>query len=285
MNNIMKWNSCIAIALCLFFAGCASLTDVQNYANESAKLSGYMELTDRFHDTYQREKAFVGPGTHCDSKKAQEHNALREKVYPDLKNMHLLLEAYMTTLAALAGDETFDIAKSTDGLAETIKKHPDLGVGTDQVDAYSGLFNVITNITTTWFQQKAIREMVTSADPYVQKLLEGMQTMLDVYEIHRNKEQGCIVDFLKQESTVAMQSQETMLVGVLAKEMALTKAAEYAANKDAIEKTKKGIEAMASGHGKLKDNVNSLSSDELTETLRMLSDQIRVARKAINGLS
>lgn len=285
MNGVVKLKIYIAMALCLFLVGCASLQDVQNYASESAKLSSYKDLTDRFRDTYERESPFVGPGTDCDSKRAQEQDALRKSAYPDLIKMHDRMALYMATLAILAGDNTFDITQPITDLSDSIKKHPGFGIGTDQIDAYTSLANIVASVITQRHQQKAIRETVTSADPYVQNLLEGMRIMLDVYEIHNSKERGCVVDFLKQESTIAMRSQTTRLIGVMGKNLAMEKAAEYDNNEQAIMMALAGIEAMASGHANLKKNVNSLSSKELSESLKRLSNQIREARKAIDALS
>jgi hypothetical protein len=276
----------IAVATLGFvLVGCAPLQDVRKYASESAKLSSYKTLTTRFRDTYEREAPFVGPGTDCNAQRARSQDAWRKSAYPDLIKMHDLMAEYMATLAVLAGDNTFDLSKPIAGLGDSIKKHPHLGIEAAQVDAYIKLGSIVAGLATRGMQQKAIGETVTRADPLVQDLLEGMSVMLDVYHINNSKERGCVVDFLTQESTIAMRSRRTALVGVLGRELAKEKTAEYAANARGIEKASEGIEAMRKGHAELRMNVNSLSSKELAAALKELSNEIRDARKALDALS
>ena len=48
----------LTLALTMGLFGCTNLKEVQDFAGQSAKLSGYTELTTRFRDTYYREQPF-----------------------------------------------------------------------------------------------------------------------------------------------------------------------------------------------------------------------------------
>lgn len=285
MKQQLRMPIFLAYFLTVLLAGCVSLKDVRQYANESAKLSSYKELTDRFRDTYEREKPFLGSGSYCDARRAKIQDNLRKSAYPDLIKMHDRLAEYMAALAVLSGDDTFDLTKPIGTFGDSIKKHPNLSIDAKEVDAYVQLGKILSQLITTVMQQNAIRKTVTNADPHVQTLLEGMSLIVRVYKVHNSKERGCVVEFLEQESKYASKFRSTALLGVVGLQMALDKAAEYDQVEHVIEKVLKGIEAIKEGHHELKVNVNNLSNAELASTLKRLSGDIKSARKELETLN
>lgn len=264
--------------------GCTSLSDVQTYAVESAQLAGYPKLTDRFRDTYLRERPYLGPTGHCDENAAKQQDELRQAAYPDLVKMQTRLAEYMAMLASLAGDEAFSLDASISELGGSIKLHPDLGVSAQQVDAYTQLGVIISRRFKKGLQQKAIRDTVVRADPQVQALTAGMSLMVDGFSISNSHEKGCVVDFLEQESAFAARRRDGELAAAIGRQLAMDKAAEYSQVDAALAEAKQGTQRIGEGHAALKENVDSLSARELIATLQLLTDDISKAKAAIATL-
>ena len=175
-------NRVAALALSVALVGCANLKEVSNFASESAKFSAYTELTTRYRDTYERERPyFPGPKAEADAKVTDEQ---RKHAYQDLLKIHQAVGVYMKTLAVLAGDTTFDLSKEMKSLSAGIKPHP-VGRITEK---HVGAFSRITKIVTSAYQHKAVREMLKDGDPHLQILLDGMMTLVDIYQETHNGE-------------------------------------------------------------------------------------------------
>jgi len=51
-------------------------------------------------------------------------DAWRDEQYPSLISYHDRMSAYMSVLAVLAGEETYNLTKELDGVAKAFKKPP-----------------------------------------------------------------------------------------------------------------------------------------------------------------
>jgi hypothetical protein len=265
----------------LFLAGCIGLKEVRDYAAESAKLASYKELTDHFAERYNRERPFLGSAPRlCSEEIELALHERRQAAYPDLIKIHDSVAAYMATLATLAGDKAFDLREPISNLSTAIKEHPDFGVTTEQVDAYTKLVQMLVGLGTRALQQRAIRNTIEAADPPIQKLLLGMEEMLNAYATSSINERGCVAGNLEIEAARS----QNLLTRILGKQLAAEKSAEYDALDETITKARVGVIAVRDGHAKLKKNVSKLTAKEVSDELKRLSKEIQAARKALAKL-
>ncbi len=270
----------IAFTLTLLLLGCTNLKEVQGFAGQSAALSGYTELTTRFRDTYYREQPYVSGEA---AQLAQQNDARRKAAYEDLLKIHQTAALYMQTLAKLAGDKSFDVSPNIDSLSSGIKSYPELGIDKTQADAVSGLAKILAKWVTSSYQQYAVRDFIKEGNEPLQTTLDGMKKLVDYYQKTNENEWKTINGLLEVELSFVDES-DPKLLATLARAHQQTKAFEYElADKKYLE-AKKGIQTIAKGHQLLFDNLDKLSKQEIKDSLKQFSRDIKDINKHIESM-
>lgn len=270
----------LACTFIILLSGCTNLKEVRDFAGQSAKLTGYTELTTRFRDTYYREQPYLSEEVHTF---AQQNDARRKAVYQDLLKVHQTITLYLQTLAALAGDNSFDISSGVDALSVGISAHPDLGLEKHEVDAVSGLAKVISRWATSSYQQRALRQFIKEGNEPLQTTLSGMEKLIDYYQQTHDNEWQMIKGLLELELSFNEQP-EHRLLATLARAHAQAKAAEYEAAAKKYREARKGIQTISQGHQLLADNLGKLSRKNVKDSLRQLSKDVKSINKHIESL-
>lgn len=254
---------------------CANLKEVRNFGGESAKLSAYTELTNRFRDTYQREQPYLFGNS---AQLALENDKKRKEAYQDLIKIHECVSMYMKTLAKLAGDDTFDLSKGIDSIAGSIRDYPDFGIEAKHVDAYLKVTKVISKWITSTYQQRAIQEMVKDGNKPLQEMLEGMMNIVHYYKKTHENEKKSVLNFFEVELSFP-ENQKNRLLSVLARAHAQSKKYEYQIAEAKYAEAEKGVKSIAEGHKKLLENVEKLSNQEVRNLINQFAEDIKTVRE------
>ena len=111
-----------ALSISLLLGGCAttniSLLEVRDFADQSAKLGVYAELSTRFRDTYAREQLYLPPAA---ERLGKETDVKRRAVYDDFVSAQKAVVLYLQTLSLLAGDARYDLTDKLDDLGNGIR--------------------------------------------------------------------------------------------------------------------------------------------------------------------
>jgi hypothetical protein len=267
--------------LLLVLGGCTNLKVVRDYAGESAKLSAYTELTDRYRDTYQREQPYLDLANDQGEKATDEK---RQAAYESLIKIHQSLTAYMETLAKLAGEDAYSLSKNADALAGAIKPMPDLGISADQVDAYSSLVQVVARWATAACQESAVRKAVEAADPHVQKLLAAMQHLVRLYRKTNEQERARVVGVFEVAIPYTNDPKDVLL-NRLARVQMQSRIEDYKQADLKYAKAEKALAAVAEGHRKLREGLANLSREDLKQSLTQTAKDIKTIRESLNKVS
>lgn len=274
----------IQVAITFAFAsllfGCTNLKEVQDFAGQSAQLSGYTELTTRFRDTYYREQPYISGDA---DRLAQENDLRRKAAYQDLLKIHQTISVYMQTLATLAGDKSFDLTPGIDSVASGIKAYPEFGIDKTQVDALSGLAKIAAKWATSSYQQRAVREFIKEGNEPLQTALIGMEKLIGYYQKTNDNEWKTINGLLELELSFTDQSEDKLLV-TLARAHLQAKASEYQLADKKYREARKGIQTIAQGHGLLVENLDKLSRQEIKGSLRQFAKDIKAINDHINSM-
>jgi len=264
-----------ALLLTIALVSCVNLKEVRDYAGESAKLSAYTELTTRFRDTYEREQPYLSGEA---DRQAQDNDKRRKAAYEDLLKIHQRVVLYMQTLAKLAGEDTFDLSKEVDSLADGIKAYPDPGINDKHVNAVSNISQVITKWITSSHQEHAVRGMVKEGDAYLQTTLEGMMSLVHYYRKTNENESKTVLGFFEVEIPFA-DSPKDKLLATLARVHVQSKTSEYRNAQLKYDDAEKGIKIVAEGHKQLLENIDKLSKDEVKTMISRFAKDIKTIRE------
>lgn len=268
------------IFIILTLSGCVSLKEVREFAGESARLSAYTELTDRFRDTYQREQPYLFGAA---KQVGEENDRKRKAVYNDLIKIHESVSLYMKTLAKLAGDDTFDLSKGIDSLAGGIKAYPDLKIEDKHVDAYSKITKVVAKWVVSGYQQHAVRKMLKEGGEPVRTLLEGMTDLVDYYKKTHDNEKKMVLGLFQMEIAFADNPKDKLLSS-LARAHMQSKEMEYKLAEAKYDAAAKGLKSIAEGHKKLLENADRLSSKEAKDIIRRIVKDIKAVRNDLQAV-
>ena len=269
------------LALVTGLNGCVSLTEVREFAGESASLASYKDLTTHFRDTYTREAPYL---TESNQAAAQANDAKRQAAYADLLKVHDAVTLYMVTLGTLAGEKTFDLAPNIDAASSQIKTHAEFGLDAKHVDAIAAIVKLAVGRATAYYQQDAVKGMIRAGDSPLQTSLTGMSNLLRIYRKTHENERRQVLGLFETELALAKAHPKDPLLLALAKLHQEKKAAEFAAMDSKFNIAEKAVQHIAAGHTQLYRSVDNLSSAELKATLSSLNKDMKLLRKQLQAL-
>ena len=264
---------------CASTGGAVSLTEVREFADASAKIGGYTELSRRYRDTYEREQPYLPAGA---DKLARENDAKRRAVYDDFMSVQKALVLYMQTLSLLAGDARYDLSASIDDLGNGLKANTESGLQQRHITAYTGLTRLLTRVIASGYQNRSVETMVRDGDADVQVLLEAMISLTRLYYKTNENEKKTILGIFDVELPFAKGRDERMLV-TLAKVHYMDKASEYKLIDRRYDLALQGLTQVALGHQKLRENLHKLTQADVKLMLGNYSKDLRMIRDGLAG--
>lgn len=282
------FRSLAAIALLgagLLLGGCAStygpvsLTEVREFADASARLGGYAELSRRYRDTYEREQPYLPAGA---DKLARENDAKRRAVYDDFVSVQKAVVLYMQTLSLLAGDARYDLSERIDDLGNGLKANTDSGLQQRHIAAYTGLTRLLTRVIASGYQNRSVETMVRDGDADVQTLLEAMISLTRLYYKTNENEKKTVLGIFDVELPFNNKSSDRMLV-TLAKVHYMNKSSEYKLIDRRYDLALQGLTKVALGHQKLRENLHRLSEADVRRMLGNYGRDLRMIRENLSG--
>jgi hypothetical protein len=260
--------------------GCVNLKEVREFAGQSAQLSAYPELSQRWASTYDRLDPYLVKGTDA-AKRETAIDPERKEAVKDLLRIHETVSLYFSTMAALAGDDTFSVGESLDGLSTQIKASKLTGLDESHVDAYSRIVKIVAGAATSVYQQREVKRYLEEGNAPIQTILTGMRQVTRVYRGTLKGELGT-VGFLE---TVDDSAGQNRIVAMLAR-------AEHARLKTDIDGADKrlqtldaALEKIKAGHQKLYEDRDRLSSRELRDFVKRTNKDLRTLRKQLKILT
>lgn len=272
----------LALAALTFVLGaCAtsnvSLYEVREFAQASAKLGGYTELSKRYRDTYLREQPYLSSVA---DRVAKDNDAKRRAAYDDFVAVQKSLVLYMQVLTVLASDTRFDLTPQLDDIGNGVKALAGSGLEQKHVVAYTGLTRLLTRVIASGYQGRSVETMVRDGDVHVRTLLDGMMTLSRLYAKTHENEKKTVLGMFDVEMPFTGKPQDRMLV-TMAKVHYQDKAQEYKLLDRRHDMALQGLTKVALGHQKMKEHLHDLSRTELRH---LLADYARDLRLIHQGL-
>lgn len=272
--NLRRFHSLsvlLTLAAGLLLGGCAnttangpvSLYEIRQFADASARIGGYGELSRRYRDTYQREQPYLSPAA---DRIARENDARRRAVYDDFVSIQKSLVLYMQTLSLLAGEGRYDLTPQLDDLGTGLKANAESGLQQRHIAAYTGLTRLLTRVIASGYQNRSVATMVRDGDADVQALLEAMITLTRLYAKTNDNEKKTVLGIFDVEIPFSTKNQDRMLV-TLAKVHYLNKATEYKLVDKRYDLALQGLTKVSLGHQRMRENLNNLTGDEMRKLL------------------
>jgi hypothetical protein len=275
----------LTLAAGLLLGGCAtttngpvSLYEVRQFADASARIGGYGELSRRYRDTYQREQPYLSPAA---DRIARENDARRRAVYDDFVSIQKSLVLYMQTLSLLAGEARYDLSTQLDDLGTGLKANAESGLQQRHIAAYTGLTRLLTRVIASGYQNRSVATMVRDGDADVQALLEAMITLTRLYAKTNDNEKKTVLGIFDVEIPFSSKNQDRMLV-TLAKVHYLNKATEYKLVDKRYDLALQGLTKVSLGHQRMRENLNNLTGDEMRKLLAGYGRDLVALRDALS---
>lgn len=282
--NLRRLPALFVLACVLLLGGCAapgsvSLSEVRQFADASAKLGAYGELSRRYRDTYEREQPYLSPAA---DRIAKENDARRQAIYKDFVSIQKAVVLYMQTLSVLAGDKTYDLSDRLDDLGTGLQANVPLDyIEQRHIAAYTGITRLVTRVIASGYQNRSVETMVRDGDADIQTLLDAMIVLTRLYAKTNENEKKTVLGVFDVEIPFSTKSSDRMLV-TLAKVHYLNKANEYKLVDKRYELALKGLTEVAQGHRKMLENLNRLQSDDVRKLLSGYGRDLLMIRDSLS---
>lgn len=274
----------VLLLVSVILAGCASqgtvsLQEVREFADASARLGGYAELSRRYRDTFEREQPYLSPTA---ERAARANDARRRVVYDDFVAIQKTLVLYMQTLSLLAGDARYDLSERIDDLGTGLKATTESGLQQRHIAAYTGLSRLLTRVIASGYQNRSVETMVRDGDQDVQALLDAMISLTRLYYKTNENEKKTVLGLFDVEIPFSTRNSDRVLA-TLAKVHYMNKSTEYKLIDRRYQLALQGLTSVALGHQKMRENLDRLSNEETRRILRTYSRDLRLIRDNLSG--
>jgi hypothetical protein len=274
----------VCLLLGWLLGGCAStsqvsLTEVRAFADASASLGGYAELSRRYRDTYQREQPYLSASA---DKLARATDARRNAAYNDFVAVQKTVVVYMQTLSALAGETRYDLGPRLDELGAGLKANTESTLTQRHVIAYTGLTRLVTRTVASGVQNRSVETMVREGDADLQVLLEAMIALTRLYAKTNENEKKTVLGLFDSELAAAPRGTDRMLL-VLARVHLQNKTTEYRLLDKRYDLAAQGLTKVALGHQKLRENLHQMAGADVRLALSNYAHDVRLIHAGLRG--
>jgi hypothetical protein len=274
----------VCLLLGWLLGGCAStsqvsLTEVRSFADASASLGGYAELSRRYRDTYQREQPYLSASA---DKLAHATDARRNAAYTDFVAVQKTVVLYMQTLSALAGETRYDLGPRLDELGAGLKANTESTLTQRHVIAYTGLTRLVTRTVASGVQNRSVETMVREGDADLQVLLEAMIALTRLYAKTNENEKKTVLGLFDSELAAAPRGTDRMLL-VLARVHLQNKTTEYRLLDKRYDLAAQGLTKVALGHQKLRENLHQMAGADVRLALSNYAHDVRLIHAGLRG--
>jgi hypothetical protein len=274
----------VCLLLGWMLGGCAStsqvsLTEVRAFADASASLGGYAELSRRYRDTYQREQPYLSASA---DKLARATDARRNAAYNDFVAVQKTVVLYMQTLSALAGEARYDLGPRLDELGTGLKANTESTLTQRHVVAYTGLTRLVTRTVASGVQNRSVETMVREGDADLQVLLEAMIDLTRLYAKTNENEKKTVLGLFDSELAAAPRGTDRMLL-VLARVHLQNKTTEYRLLDKRYDLAAQGLTKVALGHQKLRENLHQMAGADVRLALSNYAHDVRLIHAGLRG--
>ena len=283
MNACRPLAALALLAATLMLGGCASnnvsLYEVREFADASAKLGGYSELSKRYRDTYLREQPYLSP---IADRVAKENDAKRRAIADDFVAIQKTLVLYMQTLSVLAGDARYDLTPQLDDIGNGVKGLAGSGLEQKHVSAYTGMTRLLTRAIASGYQNRSVETMVRDGDAHVRLLLDGMMNLTRLYNKTHDNEKKTVLGVFDVEIPFSGKPQDRMLV-TMAKAHYQDKSQQYKLLDKRFDLALQGLTKVALGHQKMRENLEHLGRTEVRHILADYARDLNLIRGALGA--
>lgn len=280
MNLLPTSRRALCTLILAGLAACAAsprLQEAREFAADAARLGNYTDLSERFRDTYARERPYLSVAADVRERPA---DAERRAAFADAVAVHDAVVQYMRMLGRLAGADRFSVDAPLKTLGGGIKAWPGAGLDERHVNAYTGLARVMAQAATRREQENALRQMVHDAEPHLQLLLDAMQRLLRYYDKSSDNERAIVLGMLDVEIPFADTPRDRLLAA-LARAHRQSRAQEYRLTGLRYTLAMKHVAAIAAAHTALLHRLEQPDDSAATAALRQASDALRASTEAV----
>lgn len=277
-------------------AGCANLGAVRDFADSSAKLTGYKGVTARYVTSADRQLEDLPPQKrHDETRKIllelKETTAAQKDT---LLKLHTATTGYMSALAGLAGKDAYSISAEIGQVSGSITAFDELGINTSHVQAYSNIVQKVADWAMAAQQAKDVKRMVKENGEDMDKLLEAMEFVTEGYRRVLTQEATASEELVEDRALVwnaklpadtnSLTAERREVLSALLRKTSVAEKAEQTKALEAQKAAAAGLREIRQAHRKMVDNVDRLNAKDIQALLKKAASDLKSIREDIAEL-
>ena len=269
----------------ILLSGCTDLKSIGNFANLSIDLTIFTSLTNDFSKSIERQKRYEDK-SHYETLDAILKE--RQAIQPGILAIHKAVAGYMSVIGQLASDQTTAYDTSLDQVTETlatiINREGTPFFDSKQINSIEALTKLLANGVAENYRQNRLAHMIGASNRDFQILIQALMQFCQLY-----------IDSLKTERSAIFNYYESVIKNAEANPpqqacLELLRDS-YEGKLDNIDQKITDAQTyvtllskIASGHQKLYDNRNMITSKQLQSDILVRGQEIANLYKQIKAL-
>lgn len=275
--QVRNAKSLLVFAAAALMAGCANLDAVREFGKTAAAITAYPDAGVLYEQSARTAKPYdilssSAPADQPEVRHAQVQRALAAQA---------AVNAYFSTLAALAGDETFSLSKQVTAVDQSLKGLPRASGDATDIDAAAALANVLQKYLLAEKQASAVKALVFEGGPHAMRILDSLIRTTGDWSREVANDKGKVLVAL---DALSAGRDTSPLLAMLAKDRRAQLADAYDSSIRKIHSTQEGLKEIVRAHQQMAQSVDKLSPKEWTSLLRGAVADLQVTRKNIEAL-
>lgn len=256
--------------------GCANLTAVREFGKSAAEVTSYVDAGKAYQESARTIQPYL-----TDAPLQTDLPDTRKKQFAAANALQSTLVAYFSTLAKLAGEDSFTLDKELDAISKGIQSLPKGTLDSDAAEGALALTELTQRLVLSRAQGAAIKELVKNGGPTAMRQLSRLEFEAKLWRGTLENDSRTVGNAL---FALGSAKDTSHLVRMLARDRQQEYEQRY---EDAITRVDTAIAALVrirSAHAVMAENLDSLDRVELQAALKETVTDLKTARKSLDGL-
>ncbi|GKS90139.1 hypothetical protein [Acidovorax sp. SUPP2539] len=256
--------------------GCANLTAVREFGKSAAEVTSYVDAGNAYQDSARTIQPYL---TNAPAR-ADVPDA-RKKQVAAANALQSTLVGYFSTLAQLAGEDSFTLDKELNAIALGLKSLPDGTLDTGTTEGAIALTKIAQRLVLSRAQSSAIKELVNEGGPTATRLLSRLELVAKSWRGMLENDSRTVGDALFALSSARDTSP---LVRMLARDRMQEYEQRYEDFIKRVDTATAALGKIRSAHAAMAEDLDSLDRKELQAVLKDTVTDLKAARKNLDAL-
>ena len=256
--------------------GCTNLTAVREFGKSAAEVTSYVDAGKAYQESARTIQPYLtSPPVQGDLPDARQRQVVAANA------LQQTLVGYFSTLAKLAGEDSFTLEKELDAISKGLQSLPPGTLDADTAEGAIALGKTLQRFVLARAQGAAVKDLVTEGGPTAMRLLDRLDSVAKSWRGVLDNDSRTVGNSLFALSSA---KDTPPLLRMLARDRLQEQQLHYEQSIKRVDTAAQALEKIRAAHGAMAASLDSLDRKELQSMLKETVADLKAARKSLESL-